>query len=271
MDSLEWSGRVGDLWAEEWRRTDRSFVPVDAVLVETAAARVTGLPSPRILDVGCGAGTTSFSLAARLRNARITGVDLSSGLIDVARSRANAVASCRFEQGDATRWAGARDFDLLVSRHGVMFFDDPVSAFTHLRSLARPGAGLVFSCFQSPAANRWVSGLAHLLPPLADPHAPGPFAFADETHVSTILKRAGWSGAEAQPLPFEYVAGSGEDPVADAIDYFRRIGPAARAIRDAEGAQRERLIAGLEALVREHLNGDRVVFPAAAWIWSATA
>lgn len=272
MDSSEWTGRVGDVWAEEWRRTDRSFVPVDAALVATAVPRLAEAAEPRILDIGCGAGTTSLSLAQRVSSASITGIDLSAALLDVARARASSTPRCWFEQGDASRWNGERDFDLLVSRHGVMFFADPAAAFTHLRSLARPDGGLVFSCFQSSALNVWASGLADLMPAApGDPFAPGPFAFADEDHVKNILADAGWRNSTAQPLAFDYVAGAGDDPVADAIDYFRRIGPVARALRDLDEPRRTRLAEGLDAFVRAHHDGGRVSFPAAAWIWSATA
>ena len=272
MDSSEWQGRVGDVWAEEWRRTDRSFVPVDAALVEAAAARVAGIGGPRIVDVGCGAGTTSLSLVARLPDAAITGVDLSRALIGVARSRVPAGANLRFEQGDASVWNAESGVDLLVSRHGVMFFADPVAAFTHLRTLVRPGGALVFSCFRSASLNVWASGLSHLMPDAsARPHAPGPFAFADQDHVSGTLDRAGWRNAEPQPVDFDYVAGDGDDPVADAIDYFRRIGPTSRALRDLGGPARARLEEGLAALIRAHRVGDQVKFPAAAWIWSASA
>ncbi|MFD1611651.1 class I SAM-dependent methyltransferase [Sphingomonas tabacisoli] len=272
MDSSEWTGRVGDVWAEEWRRTDRSFVPVDAALIAAAVSCLQGISEPRILDIGCGAGTTSLSLAQRVPSASITGIDLSAALLDVARARAANTPRCRFEQGDASRWNGERDFDLLVSRHGVMFFADPVAAFAHLRSLARPGGGLVFSCFQSPALNVWASGLGDLMPqPTGGPFAPGPFAFAHERHVTDILTRAGWRNPTAQPLAFDYIAGAGDDPVADAIDYFRRIGPVARALRDLDEPRRTRLAEGLDAFVRAHHDGDRVSFPAAAWIWSATA
>ena len=272
MDKSEWEGRVGDVWAEEWRRTDRSFVPIDTVLVATALELLAHADSPRVLDVGCGAGTTSQSLARSVPTARITGVDLSQALIDVARSRAADMPRLRFEQGDASRWAGEGDFDMLVSRHGVMFFDDAVAAFTHLHSLARPGGRLVFSCFRAAEHNLWASGLNHLIPGATPgPHAPGPFAFADEKRVQGILRDSGWRDASAVPLDFDYVAGEGDDPAADAADYFRRIGPVARALRELDADGRARLLDGLAALVAAHVDGNRVILPAAAWIWSATA
>lgn len=272
MDKSEWEGRVGDVWAEEWRRTDRSFVPIDKALAAAAAKCLAAGTSARILDIGCGAGTTSLSLARQLPDASITGVDLSQALIGVARTRAADALRCRFVQGDASRWAGETGFDLLVSRHGVMFFGDPVAAFAHLRSLARPGGRFVFSCFRAAEQNRWASGLSHLIPGAAPhPHAPGPFAFADEKRVHDILSRSGWRDAEPRPLDFDYVAGEGDDAAADAADYFRRIGPVARAARELDDAGRARLLEALDALVAAHLKANRVTFPAAAWIWSATA
>jgi SAM-dependent methyltransferase len=272
MDTSEWTGRVGDVWAAEQRRTDRTFEPVDGALVATAVAAVAGIAAPRILDVGCGAGTTSLSLAARLAAAAITGIDLSPALIGVATARAAGEPRCRFEQGDATLWAGERDVDLIVSRHGVMFFEDPVAAFAHLHSLAKAEGRLVFSCFRSPKENVWASGLAHLMPGgAADPHAPGPFAFADRARVADILARAGWQDAEAVPLDFGYVAGAGDDPVADANDFFARIGPVSRAVRELDEAGGARLRAALDEQVRAHHRGGVVSFPAAVWIWEARA
>ena len=146
----DWQGQVGASWAAEWQRTDRSLAPVNAALVARAS------PARRILDIGCGAGATSLGVAAALPEAQIRGMDVAPAPIEAARARATAVPRCKFSGANATEWED-QSFapDLLVSRHGVMFFVDPVAAFTHLAAQAARPARLLFSCFRTRAENDW--------------------------------------------------------------------------------------------------------------------
>ena len=190
-----------------------------------------------------------------------------------ARARSGGRANLRFELADAASFAHPDGpADLIVSRHGVMFFSDPPAAFAQMAQAAAPGARIVFSCFRSASENLWASGVAALLPP-AEPTAPqafpaGPFAFADPDHVRRCM--AGWTDLVFTPVDFTYVAGEGADPVADALDFFRRIGPAAAAMRALPESARASFEDRLAAFVREHRIGARVTFPAAAWIVTAT-
>jgi SAM-dependent methyltransferase len=191
----------------------------------------------------------------------------------MAQQRAQAAYPApEFVLGDAGNWTlpGFAP-DLIVSRHGVMFFDDPVAAFVHLLTVAAPGAGLLFSCFRTPAENPWASTLAQLLDqPLAqNPRAPGPFAFADRAYVESILRAAGWQEIAFEPVDFGYIAGQGADPVADALDFFARIGPAAPALRGLDQTARVAAEAKIRDWLEPHRVGDQVVLQAAAWIVSA--
>ncbi|MEY2927769.1 MAG: hypothetical protein RL367_2246 [Pseudomonadota bacterium] len=264
----EWQGRVGQSWAAEWQRTDRSFAALNVALVD----RIAGMAGQKaqILDIGCGAGATSLALAERLPDARIRGIDLSHDLIAAALERSGRRVV--FEQADASCWTSS-DFvpDLLVSRHGVMFFDDPVAAMRHFATIIRPGGRMVFSCFRDCSLNNWATEVLALLPqsPPFDPHAPGPFAFADPDHVTAILSAAGWTDVTAEPLDVAYVVGGGDNPVDDAVDFFSHIGPAAVVIRALEGDARDRFLGGLRTMARNHLRDRAVMFIAAVWIWSA--
>ena len=267
----EWTGRVGGTWAREWEHTDRSFGSLTARLLNPAAMG----DIFSALDIGCGAGEVAIALAARHSGAAITGLDISQDLLRVARERGSAFGNLAFREGDAARWtpdspADAPDF--LISRHGVMFFDEPVAAFAHLRTIAAKRARLRFSCFRERAENEWVSLLQSVTPansPPSDPHAPGPFAFGEEKRVRDILSSAGWRDVALEPYDYAMVAGEGEDALNQAVAYFQRIGPAAAAIADLTGAAHKQAIEDLRAMLADHLSQDRVALPASAWIVTA--
>lgn len=266
----DWREAVGRTWADNYRLTDRSF----AGLTERLLARIGGCEGKAVLDIGCGAGELSLAIARGNDSAEIVGVDVSPALVAAASERGQNHPNVRFEEADAGSWdSGNFRPDVLISRHGVMFFDAPRGAFTHLRGLSRAGAELIFSCFRSPRLNPWASELAGLLklPASPDPTAPGPFAFADEGHVRSILDDAGWQDVHMAETDFAYIAGVGEDPVEDALQLFSRIGPAAPALRMLDDAARKQAKGWMRDWLAEHRSGNLVALPAAAWIVTARA
>lgn len=270
--AAEWQGRVGRVWAEEHARTERAFADIarclDAAIADVAPA--TG----RALDIGCGIGSTSLALSDARPGLAVIGADLSGELVMVASERARD-RSVTFVTGDAVSTAAAHaPLDLLVSRHGVMFFPDPLAAFAGLAATAAPDAPLVFSCFRARRDNEWADAIDRTLgvsPPSATGYAPGPFAFADPDATAAILSAAGWRSVEVEAHDVRYVVGTGEDPVADALAFFRRIGPAAATLAAATPAERARLEDRLAVMLRERTSGDVTAFTAAIWIWRARA
>ena len=269
-DRNDWEGRVGRKWAEEWRRTDRSFVGLTDRLLARASAR----PIAHALDVGCGAGELALAIARGHPESEVIGLDISEPLIEAARERAAHLANVTFLLADAGDWRASQFApDLVVSRHGVMFFADPVAAFSSLAKGAAANARLVFSCFRDRGENPWAERIASFLPTGtildAPPHAPGPFAFADRDRVERILFAAGWSEIAFEPVDFAYVAGSGEYAVGDALSYFLAIGPAAAAAAELDDSARANFIGKLRRYLGNNAQGSLVALPGAAWIVSA--
>ena len=265
---MDWRAQTGRSWATSYHLSDRSFSGLTQRLLERISERV----GNSVLDIGCGAGELSLAIARNRPQAQVLGVDISADLIAAARQRGDQMGNARFVEADAGTWREPGFApDVLVSRHGVMFFDAPVAAFANLHDSSAEEAELLFSCFRSPQENPWASDLAKLLqlPPSSDPTAPGPFAFADPQHVEDLLAGAGWLGVGFEPVDFAYIAGKGDDPVEDALDLFQRIGPAAQALRALEGGARTLALARIREWLDDHRSGDLVAFPAAAWIVTA--
>ena len=272
--TFDWATHSGDAWTRRWCEIEAALSDLaprlHRALLDSAPAG-----SFRALDVGCGAGTTSELLALERPDATIIGCDLSPSLVRLAQDRLAILKAVRIVLGDAQVVAGGEGpFDLIFSRHGVMFFDDPAAAFRRLRDAMKPGGVLVFSCFQDWQANSWASELGsaaagRALPPPG--REAGGFAFADPEYVRQILEAAGWINAASQPIPFGYVAGAGEGAVDQALDFLSDVGPASRVLNSLPAAERPAAVKRMRLVLESHCFSETIEFPAAAWLWSAQA
>ena len=182
-----WNGEAGQRWAEQDAMMARLLQPV----CEALLAHVDVSGSRNAMDIGCGGGSQSLLLAQRLgAGARVLGVDISGPMLAIAEDKVAMSgaedATLGFLKADASNYTfEPGSFDLLFSRFGVMFFEDPSAAFSNVRSALKPGGRLAFACWQEVRKNAFffepmaaVAGLVEMPPP-AEPGAPGPFAFAD--------------------------------------------------------------------------------------------
>lgn len=268
-----WATTSGDAWARRWPELDRGLAGVAERLDAAILAAAPAGPF-RALDIGCGAGSTSLVLAKARADATIIACDLSPSLVSIATDRL-AGLSVEVMLGDAAAISCEQGpFDGIFSRHGVMFFADPERAFRNFRNAAKPGARLVFTCFDDWAANHWASQLASAAAGMpVDPpgREPGGFAFADPSHVRSTLESAGWSAAEPKSIKFRYVVGRGATAIAEAMSLLCSVGPASVVLRDLNGPDKNCAVQRMGEVIERHFDGDTVQFPAAAWLWSARA
>jgi SAM-dependent methyltransferase len=232
-----WNGPGADRWVGQQDRYDAMLDPLSLPLVEQLANH----PTESVLDVGCGCGSLSLSIArSRSAGATVTGVDISDPMLELARRRADeaGIGHAKFVHADAQTHAfEPGSVDLIVSRFGVMFFDDPVVAFANLGDALRPGGRLRCIVWQPRPANEWVAVPMSIasrfveLPPPAD--GPGPFAFGDPDTFRRTLDEAGWTVDAIDPM-HGHLAVGGPSTFEEAVDFAIDQGPMAGMLADTD-------------------------------------
>jgi SAM-dependent methyltransferase len=264
-----WDGPSGDFWVEH---ADVFESQVAAYRADFLAATGIG-PGAHVLDVGCGSGRISRE-AARLvgPSGRVTGIDLSGRMLELARRRAavEGLSTVSFEQADAqVADLGTARYDRVVSRNGVMFFGDPVAAFANLARALKPDGRMVLLVWQPLAENEWyadfrAAGAAgRVLPPLPT-DAPGPFALGEPERVRAVLTAAGFGEPRMQGLhrPMVY----GPDLATAEMMALTLVDPL---LEELDEAERQQARAELRRTLEAHLTPDGVTFRSAMWIITA--
>jgi SAM-dependent methyltransferase len=221
-----WNEIGGPRWIRLREATTRALVPFGDAAIEALDPR----RGEKAIDIGCGMGETTLALAARTGDA--LGVDVSAPFLEIARKEARDGA--RYLLADAQTWKFDEKFDLLFSRFGVMFFEDPIAAFRNLRSAANPGARLAMVAWAPWQEVEWATvpmqALRTVYPDAPDPWpGPGPFALAK--NFGEVLRAAGFEGVATQRIERPYDADAAQ---------LMELGPAAFHLRTIEAPQEAR-------------------------------
>ncbi|UXA16965.1 class I SAM-dependent methyltransferase [Mycobacterium sp. SMC-4] len=263
-----WNGDSGEAWVTLQRVLDQTLKPFEGLIVDSVAASAE--PREQILDVGCGTGATTLALAEHFADhGRCTGIDISEPMIQTARKRAQGSnLPVEFIIGDAQSFAlPPNTFDLLVSRFGVMFFDDPATAFGNLRRATRPGGRLTFVCWRHPRDNPFMSTAEHAaarlltdLEPLTT-GSPGPFAFADAHRIQAVLRDGGWTDVDIRPVDVACTMRERDLPA-----YLTRMGSVGRRLRTVDTQTRAQVITALSQAYTQFVVDGEVRYTAACWM-----
>lgn len=270
-----WNEEGGRNWVENIERLEAMMTTLSNISLEEAMAET----GESVLDVGCGGGVTSRYLAEQVgEDGDVLGVDISPAILDIARQRCRDVNNLVLEEGDAQVMPfEPAGFDLIYSRFGVMFFENPVAAFMNMRKALKNDGRMVFICWRSPEENPWISrpvaAVQSVFPPnplsvlhAPDPDAPTPFSLADSAKVENILREAGFTDINLETIN-QYVH---LGPIEEAVTtILRGMGPSAEQLKDASPEQITRLENIIRDLVSEYDTGEGVGIPCAAWLVTA--
>ena len=270
-----WNGEVGERWAKRNHIMENMLRPITDALFEHAKINATSAA-----DIGCGCGNQTLSLADHLGGkATVTGFDISRPMLELARKQLAEAPrpGVSFVEADVSQYAfpsGA--FDLLFSRFGVMFFDDPLTAFINLRSALAEGGTMLFSCWQGAENNPWIkipmqAALKHVPPPpKPDPHAPGPFAFADSERVTEIFKQAGFANVRFSPHKVS-MNFSESHSLAEGVRILAEVGPISGLIAEQEEPVRDLVYRELETVLAPFYKNNTITLEGNTWFVTASA
>jgi SAM-dependent methyltransferase len=269
-----WNGDAGARWAALQPRIDVLLTQ----LTQSALACARPQAGERVVDVGCGCGSTVLELARRVgAGGSVTGIDISEPMLAVAAERVHArhLDNVTLLRADASQHPFEPEAtDLIFSQFGVMFFNNPAGAFANMRRALRRSGRLVFICWR-----QFVENPCFLVPfeaarpffspqPPTDPHAPGPFAFADPERVRRILEEAGFSSIEIDRHDPMACLG-GPDELDTAAELAVRVGPVARPLAEAGPEARAAAQGAILEALKPHLGPQGIYLPASIWRVSA--
>jgi SAM-dependent methyltransferase len=266
-----WAGEGGEQWVADHERYDRLLAPYGRRVV----GALDQARDARVLDVGCGNGALTREVAAKVPNGTVTGVDISTPMLAFARRQAAeaGLGNVRFLEADAQVHAfEPGSFDAVVSRFGVMFFDDPEAAFANIGAAVRPGGQLVFVCWRELLANEWMAvpvgaALQHVpMPALPAAGAPGPFAFADPDKVRAVVAAGGFGDIALEEVDEQEPIGASVDEV------LRFLGNSEMARTLFDGVDddvADRAWAAVADALAAHETRDGIVLGGAAWLVTA--
>lgn len=263
-----WDGGEGDYWAANADLYDASIDRYHHALLALAAIA----PADAVLDIGCGTGQTTRDAARLASSGTALGIDLSSSMLDVARSRAESegVHNATFVQSDAQIHPfEPGSFDVALSRTGSMFFGNRAEAHVNIARALRPGGRLAIGVWQPMSENEWFTSFVGALSagrplPAPPPEAPSPFAMSEPDLVGPLLESSGFEDVEFGELRAPMFFGETAEQARDFI-----LGQLGWLVADLNTSDRRAAVAELLRSMQDHETTDGVVFSSAMWLITA--
>ncbi|GGX62609.1 methyltransferase [Tateyamaria omphalii] len=266
-----WTSDAGPKWVAQQAQMDAVLAPVMELLMARASLK----PGDRVLDIGCGTGVSVAAAAQAVgHRGHVTGLDISQTMLDLASQRMATTTNIAFLKADAQSHPFTSLFDAMISRFGVMFFDDTVAALSNLEAALAPGGTMTFAAWgpapQNPffmvPAKAAVGVLGDL--PKVDRTLPGPFAFEDSARVLEMMEQAGLSNTDVETVALDLTPpGNASETAALFLD----IGPAQRAVEyhEADTAMTARVHQAVADAISDFDTSSGLRIPACIHIYRA--
>lgn len=257
-----WAHEDGDHWVAEAARYNELNSRTGEELMNAADLK----SGERVLDVGCGNGATTLEAAERVRpGGSVVGIDVSTPMLALAREWARSwnVANADFVEADAqVHPFPTGSFDVVISRNGLMYFDDPIAAFTNLARSLRPSGRLAFTAPQGLHRNEWIMAAGAVATPIlgppkgVTPGRPGPLGLAERDRAYAIVEAAGFVDISIQDVTVPMRIGNDVD---DAFAFILSIPFVSELFDTATPARQEQATVAVREALENRVTAEGVV------------
>ena len=191
-----WNEKSVSPWIKYNNEMNYKFENISKLLFENISIK----KNQSILDIGCGAGQTSYIAKKKVGvNGTITGVDISTPLLNLFKKKYKNINNLAFLRKDIQKTRFKKNiFDHAISRFGVMFFEYPLRAFKHTNQALKKDGSFTFVCWRNFRYNQFFSIPAYSVKKKTKAdipefnNSPGPFSLKDKSYIKTLLKQSGF-------------------------------------------------------------------------------
>ncbi len=260
-----WNEKSGPKWVKYDEAMNERFSVITNELFSKANIK----DSEKILDVGCGGGETTFQASKLLNNkGHVVGADISETLLDHAKSKFSNIDIIDFINCDVQNYPFKKNyFNKVISRFGVMFFENPFEAFQNIYSCMQINGSLNFVCWTNMMENEFFTEGMDIITKFTNEDfpimtkEPGPFAFYDEKYIREILEFAGFQNIKIDKI---YSLISTKDSFEDNASILLDIGPRARILSEQNLSSEKMLIIKNEMmkLSKKRKKNDEITYKA---------
>ena len=199
-----WNKGIGQKWVDE----DESMNERLSILTEELFLKSKIKKDDKVLDIGCGGGQTSFEASKLVgSNGYVVGADISKILLELAERKYSQIKNLDFKYCDVQNYEFKKnEFSKIISRFGVMFFENPFAAFKNIYNSLKYNGFLNFVCWTNVMENEFFTAATNIIirhlnkdfPEIT--RSPGPLAFSDEKYINEILSYSGFKNIKVEKV-----------------------------------------------------------------------
>ena len=235
-----WNEGIGQWWVDE----DESMNERLSILTEELFLKSNIKKDDKVLDIGCGGGQTTFEVSEMVgENGYVLGADISKILLDLAKSKYASTKNLEFKYCDVQNYKFRENsFNKVISRFGVMFFENPIEAFKNIYNAIQEGGSLNFVCWTNVMENEFFTDptniiIRHLNKDFPEiTRSPGPLAFSEEKYINEILSNSGFKNIKVEKV---YSLITTNDSPEENGELLLNIGLGGRLLADANLSKKE--------------------------------